>query len=59
MIGVRLEMEGFLVTGSKTLLLNILRCVEKAGLEIIDIVLQPLASGEIALSKDEKILVLR
>ena len=54
MIGVRLEMEGFLVTGSKTLLLNILRCVEKAGLEIIDIVLQPLASGEIALSKDEK-----
>lgn len=54
MIGVRLEMEGLLVTGSKTLLLNILRCVEKAGLEIIDIVLQPLASGELALSRDEK-----
>lgn len=54
MIGVRLEMEGLLVTGSKTILLNILRCVEKAGLEIVDIVLQPLASGEIALSRDEK-----
>ncbi|WP_033829300.1 cell division protein FtsA [Bacillus andreraoultii] len=54
MIGVRLEMEGLLVTGSKTLLLNILRCVEKAGLEIVDIVLQPLAAGEIALSKDER-----
>jgi cell division protein FtsA len=54
MIGVRLEMEGLLVTGSKTVLLNILRSVEKAGLEIVDIVLQPLASGEIAISQDEK-----
>ncbi|WAA13676.1 cell division protein FtsA [Fervidibacillus halotolerans] len=54
MIGVRLEMEGLLATGSRTILLNILRCVEKAGLEITDIVLQPLAAGEIALSKDEK-----
>ncbi|MCU9612191.1 cell division protein FtsA [Caldibacillus lycopersici] len=54
MIGVRLEMEGLLVTGARTILLNILRCVEKAGLEITDIVLQPLAAGEIALSKDEK-----
>ena len=54
MIGVRLEMEGMLATGSRTQLLNILRCVEKAGLQITDIVLQPLASGEIALSRDEK-----
>lgn len=54
MIGVRLEMEGMLATGSRTQLLNILRCVEKAGLHITDIVLQPLASGEIALSRDEK-----
>lgn len=54
MIGVRLEMEGLLATGSRTQLLNILRCVEKAGLHITDIVLQPLAAGEIALSKDEK-----
>ena len=54
MIGVRLEMEGMLAIGSRTFLLNILRCVERAGLEIIDIVLQPLAAGEIALSNDEK-----
>lgn len=54
MIGVRLEMEGLIATGSRTILLNILRCVEKAGLEINDIVLQPLAAGEIALSRDEK-----
>jgi cell division protein FtsA len=54
MIGVRLEMEGTIITGSKTILHNTLRCVEKAGLEIVDIVLQPLAAGSVALSKDEK-----
>lgn len=54
MIGVRLEMEGMLLTGSKTILHNTLRCVERAGLEIQDIVLQPLAAGSYALSKDEK-----
>ncbi|SFI61212.1 MULTISPECIES: cell division protein FtsA [unclassified Bacillus (in: firmicutes)] len=54
MIGVRLEMEGTLITGSRTLLHNLLRCVEKAGLEIIDICLQPLAASAVALSIDEK-----
>jgi cell division protein FtsA len=54
MIGVRLEMEGTIVTGSKTILHNALRCVEKSGLEITDIVFQPLATGSIALSKDEQ-----
>ncbi|HEX6922610.1 MAG TPA: cell division protein FtsA [Bacillales bacterium] len=54
MVGVRLEMEGTIITGSKTILHNLLRCVEKAGLEIADICLQPLAAGSIALSKDEK-----
>lgn len=54
MIGVRLEMEGTIITGSKTILHNTLRCVERSGLEILDITLQPLASGAFALSKDEK-----
>lgn len=54
MIGVRLEMEGTLVTGAKTLLHNLLRCVERAGLEIVDISLQPLAAATLALSTDEK-----
>lgn len=54
MIGVRLEMEGTIITGSKTVLHNTLRCVERAGLEILDISLQPLAAGAFALSKDEK-----
>ncbi|TES53844.1 cell division protein FtsA [Halalkalibacterium halodurans] len=56
MIGVRLEMEGTIITGSKTLLHNLLRCVERAGLEVADICLQALAAGSVAISKDEKSL---
>ncbi|AXI09000.1 cell division protein FtsA [Oceanobacillus zhaokaii] len=54
MIGVRLEMEGTIITCSKTVLHNILKCVERANLQVSDICLQPLAAGTIALSKDEK-----
>src|SRR5690625_308496 len=54
MIGVRLEMEGTIITCSKTMLHNILKCVEQAGLVVADICLQPLATGTIALSEDEK-----
>ena len=56
MIGVRLEMQGTIITGSKTILHNTLRCVERAGLEIVDIVLHPLAAASAALSKDEQSL---
>lgn len=54
MLGIRLEMDGTLITTSKTVLHNVLRCVEKAGLEIQQIYLQPLASGYFALTDDEK-----
>ncbi len=56
MIGVRLEMEGTMITGSKTVLHNLLRCVERADLEVADICLNSLASGAVAVSKDEKSL---
>ncbi|WP_077617738.1 cell division protein FtsA [Bacillus sinesaloumensis] len=54
MLGVRLEVEGTIITTSRTILHNLLRCVEKAGLDITAISLQPLASGSISLSDDEK-----
>lgn len=54
MIGVRLEMEGTLITGSKTILHNIARCIEKAGLELYDFFLQPLTEAEMILSRDER-----
>ncbi|WP_347862895.1 cell division protein FtsA [Salimicrobium sp. PL1-032A] len=54
MIGVRLEMEGTIITCTKTVLHNTLRCVERAGLEVSDVCLQPLAAGTASLSEDEK-----
>ncbi|RKD24107.1 cell division protein FtsA [Ammoniphilus oxalaticus] len=54
MIGIRLEMEGTIITGSKTIIHNLYRCVERAGLKIAGFYLQSLAASDIALSKDEK-----
>ena len=54
MIGIRLELDGTMVTTSKTVLHNVLRCVERAGLQIRDIYVQPLAAGYYALTEDEK-----
>lgn len=54
MIGIRLEMDATMITTSKTLVHNVLRCVERAGLQIREIYLQPLAAGYFALTEDEK-----
>lgn len=54
MIGVRLEVEATIITGAKTAVHNLVRCVEKAGLKISGLLLMSLASGQLALSKDEK-----
>jgi cell division protein FtsA len=54
MIGVRLEVEATIITGAKTIIHNLSRCIERAGLSILGIILNPLALGTIALSKDEK-----
>ncbi|OGP84823.1 MAG: cell division protein FtsA [Deltaproteobacteria bacterium RBG_13_65_10] len=54
MNGVRLEAWVHLVTGVVTSAQNIIKCANKAGLDVADIVLQPLASSEAVLSEDEK-----
>lgn len=54
MIGVRLEMYGLIFTGPKTIVHNIRRCVEKAGLMVNEIVIAPLALTESILSDGEK-----
>lgn len=51
--GVRLEVDVHIVTGSVSAAHNILRCVEKAGIEVDELVLEPLASSYAVLSKDE------
>ena len=54
MSGVRLETEVHIVTGAITSAQNICRSVERAGLNVKDLVLEPLASSYSVLSEDEK-----
>lgn len=54
MSGVRLEAEVHIITGAVTSAQNIIKSVNRAGLEVIDIILQPLASSEAVLTQDEK-----
>lgn len=54
MSGVRLEANFHIITGQVTAIANINKCVRKAGLETVDIVLEPLASSEAVLSAEEK-----
>ena len=54
MSGVRLEAEVHIVTGAITSVQNVVRSVNRAGLEVEDIVLEPLASAEAVLFPDEK-----
>ncbi|HFM6495769.1 cell division protein FtsA [Enterococcus faecium] len=53
-IGVRLEMYGLLFTGPKTIIHNIRKCVENAGLIVNEMVITPLALTESILSDGEK-----
>jgi cell division protein FtsA len=50
----RLEVKVHLVTGAVTAVQNIVKCVHRCGLEVVDLVLQPLASGMAVLTEDEK-----
>ncbi|MBF0226490.1 MAG: cell division protein FtsA [Desulfobacterales bacterium] len=54
MAGVRLEAKIHIVTGAVTSAHNIVKCANKAGLDVCDIVLESLASGESVLSPEEK-----
>jgi cell division protein FtsA len=54
MCGVRLETQVHIITGAVTSAQNIYKSVEKAGLKVRDLVLEPLASSYAVLEKDEK-----
>jgi len=51
--GVRLEVDVHIVTGSVSAAQNVLRCIEKSGIGVEELVLQPLASSYAVLTKDE------
>jgi cell division protein FtsA len=52
--GVRLEVKVHIITGAVTSAQNIVRCANKAGLDVIDIVLESIASSETVLTPEER-----
>ena len=54
MVGVRLEMRGKLITGSKGIMHNLEKAVAKAGLNIVSTVLTPLAESHVVLNDGEQ-----
>lgn len=54
MSGIRLEAEVHIVTGAIASAQNICRCIERANITPLDLVLEPLASSYAVLSNDEK-----
>ena len=54
MAGVRLEANFHIITGQVSNVTNIYNCVRRAGLEISEVILEPIASAEAVLSEEEK-----
>ena len=54
MSGMRLEVKVHIVTGAVSAAQNIVKCVRRCGLEVNDLILQPLASSLACLTEDEK-----
>ncbi|HEX8597574.1 MAG TPA: cell division protein FtsA [Chloroflexia bacterium] len=52
--GFRLDVETHVVTGANNVRENLVRCVQKADVEVDDLVLSPLASAEAVLTEQEK-----
>ena len=52
--GIRLEVQVHIITGSVASVQNIIHCCELAGVSVMDVVLEQLASAEAVLSADEK-----
>lgn len=54
MCGARLEVETHIVTGAATFIHNVVRCVERAGLDLECLVLEPIATSEAVVTEAEK-----
>jgi len=53
-VGVRLEVRVHVITASVSCIQTLMKCIQRAGLDVIDIILQPLAASEAVLTKEEK-----
>ena len=54
MSGMKMEVEVHIVTGAVAAAQNIMKCVHRCGLEVREMILQPLASSKAVLADDEK-----
>jgi len=54
MHGFRLDVETHVITAAVTSIQNLVKCIHSIGIEIEDLVLEPLASSEAILTEDEK-----
>jgi len=54
MCGARLEVETHSVTGAATFIHNVVRCIERSGLDLDCLVLEPIATSEAVVSEPEK-----
>ncbi|MES2552471.1 MAG: cell division protein FtsA [Pseudomonadota bacterium] len=54
MSGMKLEVKVHIVTGAVAAAQNIVKCIKRCGLEVSDLILQPLASSMAVLTEDEK-----
>jgi cell division protein FtsA len=54
MAGLRLEVDAAIVTGSVTAVQNMEKCVKRAGFDVAGIVVEPLATTEAVMTKDER-----
>ena len=54
MMGIRLEMRGLLYTGPRTILHNLRKTVERAGVQIENIIISPLAMTKSVLNEGER-----
>ncbi len=54
MMGTSLEANFHIIVGQTAAAKNIYKCVKKAGLEVVDLILEPIASAEAVLSEEEK-----
>ncbi len=54
MSGVRMEVRAHVITAATTSVQNIIKCCNRAGLDVIDVVLEPLASATAVLHDDER-----
>ena len=54
MHGFRLDVEAHIITAAVTSVQNLVKCIRSIGIDIDDLILEPLASSEAVLTEDEK-----